>query len=76
MSRGAWLVFPLALVALVVLERPGSRLPSLVEAALFGVTAVGVAPFVGNSFGHPAVGRPCSRWGWPWPWGPAGWPGG
>ncbi len=56
MSRGAWLVAPIALAVTLALWTPGRRLTALGDLALTGLGAVLVAPFLGAAFGQPALG--------------------
>lgn len=56
MSRGAWLVAPVALAVTLALWTPGRRLTALGDLALTGLGAVLVAPFLGAAFGQPALG--------------------
>ena len=56
MSRGAWLVAPVALVVTLALWTPGRRLTVLGDVALTCLGAVLVAPFLGAAFGQPALG--------------------
>jgi len=56
MSRGAWLVFPVALALTFVLWPPGRRLAMAGEAALMGSAALLVAPFMTRVWGQPVIG--------------------
>jgi len=56
MSRGAWLVFPVALLLTLVLWPGGQRLAALAELFFAGLAAVVIAPFLGKTFGNPGMG--------------------
>ncbi len=56
MSRGAWLVLPVAVLATVVLWPSGRRWAVLGDFAATGLAAVAVAPFIPGAFGVPGRG--------------------
>ena len=56
MSRGAWLVFPIALGLALLIWPAGRRLAPIGEVAFTGVAALAIGPFLAAHFGQPAVG--------------------
>lgn len=56
MSRGAWLVTPFGLGALLIMWPPGHRLLPIVDLALTGIASVAVAPLLTTAYGSPTLG--------------------
>lgn len=56
MSRGAWLVFPVAVAVVVALWPAGQRLALAGEMVMLGLAATVMAPLLARSFGRPLLG--------------------
>lgn len=55
-SRGAWLVFPVALLVLVAVWPGGRRLDVMADVAVSGVVAAASAALLARSYGQPLAG--------------------